>query len=151
MWANQLNFDSFPSLHLTPVWKLKVYRRKLSNIQIWMMMFFLVNVSNYCTCMHVCMYLYLYINRVMSFDTWSKYVHTLVMVSTTGAMIQRLFHNNIVGYCCRPNTPPENKHGTWKYPLGKGETSTNQQFWGSMFVFGDFGIYCTGMGRRSKT
>ncbi len=29
---------------------------------------------------------------------------------------------------------PENKHGTWKYPLGKGETSTNHQCLGSMFV-----------------
>ena len=31
---------------------------------------------------------------------------------------------------------PENKHGIWKYPLGKGETSTNHQFLGSMFVLG---------------
>ena len=31
---------------------------------------------------------------------------------------------------------PENKHGTWKSPFGKGETSTNHQFWGSMFVCG---------------
>ena len=27
-------------------------------------------------------------------------------------------------------------NGTWKYPLGKGETSTNYHFWGSMSVFG---------------
>ena len=31
---------------------------------------------------------------------------------------------------------PENKHGTWKQPLEKGETSTNHQFSGSMFVLG---------------
>ncbi len=31
---------------------------------------------------------------------------------------------------------PENKHGTWKYPFGKGETFTNHQFLGSMFVLG---------------
>ena len=31
---------------------------------------------------------------------------------------------------------PENKHGTWRYPLGKGETFTNHQFLGSMFVLG---------------
>ncbi len=31
---------------------------------------------------------------------------------------------------------PENKHGTWKHPLGKGQTSTNHQFSGSMFVLG---------------
>ena len=30
---------------------------------------------------------------------------------------------------------PENKHGTWKYPLGKEETFTNHQFWGSMLMF----------------
>ena len=30
---------------------------------------------------------------------------------------------------------PENKHGTWKWTPGKGETSTNHQFLGSMFVF----------------
>ncbi len=34
---------------------------------------------------------------------------------------------------------PENKHGTWKYPFGKGETFTNHQFLGSMFVLG--GVY----------
>ena len=37
---------------------------------------------------------------------------------------------------------PENKHGSWKYPLGKGETSTNHQFLGSMFVLG--GVFVIG-------
>ncbi len=36
---------------------------------------------------------------------------------------------------------PENKHGTWKYPLGKGETSTNHQFLGSMFVLGGVSLH----------
>ena len=61
----------------------------------------------------------------MSFDTLSKYVHTLVMVSTTSTPWSSgcFMHCKYgVWYCCRPNTPPiRQAAGTWKYPLGSKE------------------------------
>ena len=42
------------------------------------------------------------------------------------------------GWCSKYT--PGNQHGTWKYTLRKGETSTNHQFWGSMLVFGGVAV-----------
>ena len=46
---------------------------------------------------------------------------------------------------------PENKHGTWKHPLGKGDTSTNHQFLGSMFVLGGVWNFLLFLGKKNHT
>ena len=83
------------------------------------------------------------VDSVCLFQTWElltwlyiQYGHNMVMSHYIDINVIRHLANNkmqglyfLVILICKWYTP-ENKHGTWKYPLGKGETFTNHQFLG---------------------
>ncbi len=70
-------------------------------------------------------------NKLKGFLLWLKRGGNDQFHATSDKKVQ------VISMCFKFwDTPPQNKHGTWKWTLGKGDSYWKPQFPGSMLIFG---------------